>query len=35
MAEKELTSEIVLQVNSFIRDYHEYQEIWTAEIGDE
>ena len=35
MAEKELTSEIALQVNSFIRDYHKQQEIWTAEIGDE
>ena len=35
MREKELTSEIVLQVNSLIRDYLEYQEIWTAEIGDE
>ena len=35
MAEKESTSETVLQVNSFIRGYHEYQEIWTPEIGDE
>ena len=35
MTEKELTSEIVLQVNSFITDHHEYEEIWTAEIGDE
>ena len=35
MAEKESTSETVLQVNSFIRGYHEYQEIWTLEIGDE
>ena len=33
MAEKELTSEIVLQMNSFIRDYHDYQEIWTAEMA--
>jgi len=35
MAEKESTSETGLQVNSFIRWYHEYQEIWTLEIGDE
>ena len=35
MAEKESTSETVLQVNSFMRGYHEYQEIWTPEIGDE
>ena len=35
MAEKESTSETVLQVNSFIRGYHENQEIWTPEIGDE
>ena len=35
MAEKESTSETVLQVNSFIRGYHEYQEIWTPEMGDE
>ena len=27
MAEKESTSETVLQVNSFIGGYHEYQEI--------
>ena len=31
MAEKESTSETILQVNSFIRGYHEYQEIWTPE----
>ena len=35
MAEKESTSKTVLQVNSFMRWYHEYQEIWTPEIGDE
>ena len=35
MAEKESTSETVLQVNSFMRGYHEYQEIWTPEIGDD
>ena len=35
MAEKQSTSETVLQVNSFMRGYHEYQEIWTPEIGDE
>lgn len=35
MSEKESTSETVLQVNSFMRGYHEYQEIWTPEIGDE
>ena len=35
MAEKESTSETVLQVNSLIRGYHEYQEIWRPEIGDE
>ena len=35
MAEKESTSETVLQVNSFMRGYHEYQEVWTAEIGNE
>ena len=35
MAEKESTSETVLQVNSFIREYHEYQEISTPEIGNE
>ena len=35
MAEKESTSDTVLQVNSFIRGYHEYHEIWTPEIGDE
>ena len=28
MTEKEETSETVLQVNSFIRGYYEYQEIW-------
>ena len=32
MAENELTSKTVLQMNSFKRGY---QEIWTAEIGDE
>ena len=35
MAQKESTRETVLQVNSFIRGYHEYQEIWTPEIRDE
>ena len=35
MAEKESTSETVLQVNFFIGGYHEYQEIWTPEKGDE
>ena len=35
MAEKASTTETVLQVNSFIRWYHEYQEMWTPEIGDE
>jgi len=35
MVEKESTSETVLQLNSFSREYHEYQEIWTPEIGDE
>ena len=35
MAEKESTSETVLQVNSFTGGYHEYQGIWTPEIGDE
>ena len=35
MEQKESTSETVLQVNSFIRGYHEYQEIWTPEKGDE
>ena len=35
MAEKESTSETVFQVNFFISRYHEYQEIWTLEIGDE
>ena len=35
MAEREPTCETVLQVNSFIRGYHEYQEIWTPEKGDE
>ena len=36
MAEKEsTTSETVLRVKSFIRGYHEYQEIWAPEIGDE
>ena len=35
MAEKQSTSKTVLQVNSFMRGYHEYQEIWTPEIGDE
>ena len=34
MAEKESTSETVLQVNSFIRGYHEFQEIGTPEKGD-
>ena len=32
MAEKESTSETVLQVNSLIRGYPEYQEIRTPEI---
>lgn len=34
-AGKESTNETVLEVNSFIGRYHEYQEIWTPEIGDE
>ena len=38
MAETESNIETVLQVNSsirFIRGDHEYQEIWTPEIGGE
>jgi len=35
MAEKESTSVTVLQENSFFRGYHEYQEIWTPDTGDE
>lgn len=35
MTEKESTSKTVLQVNSSIRRYHEYQEIWTPKIGNE
>ena len=35
MAGKESTSETVLEVNSFNLGYHEYQEIWTPEIGNE
>ena len=35
MAGKESTSETVLQLNSFTREYHEYQEIWTPEIDNE
>ena len=35
MAEKEWTTETVLQVITFIWGYHEYQEIWTADIGNE
>ena len=35
MAGKESTSETVLEVNSFTRGYHEYQEIRTLEISDE
>lgn len=35
MSEKQWTTETVLQVNSFIWGYHIYQEIWTADIGNE
>ena len=35
MTETESTSETVLHLNFFIRVHHEYQEIWTPEIGDE